>query len=89
MPAVNSKPENGTMQLTKKQKSALQQLRNLVFLNLFSWLMMIPARPEMVLRITNNNPVQTSQILGLMTAGAGLFEFLSTQVFGRVSDKIG
>lgn len=89
MPAVNSKPENGTTQLTKKQKSALQQLRNLVFLNLFSWLMMIPARPEMVLRITNNNPVQTSQILGLMTAGAGLFEFLSTQVFGRVSDKIG
>ena len=61
MPAVNSKPENGTTQLTKKQKSALQQLRNLVFLNLFSWLMMIPARPEMVLRITNNNPVQTSQ----------------------------
>ena len=33
MPAVNSKPENGTTQLTKKQKSALQQLRNLVFLN--------------------------------------------------------
>jgi MFS family permease len=71
------------------EKRTVKQVQILVFLNLSSWLMMIPARPEMVLRVAKGNAIQASQILGGMTAGAAAFEFLVTGPMGRVSDKIG
>lgn len=49
----------------------------------------IPARPEMVLRVSNNDALKASRLLGMMTAGAGLVEFCSSALFGRVSDKVG
>ena len=48
---------------------------------------MIPARPEMVLRVTGGDAVRTAEALGSMTSGAALFEFLITPVLGRLSDK--
>ena len=39
--------------------------------------------------MANGDAIKTSQILGKMTAAAALFEFLVTNLMGRVSDKIG
>ena len=85
MPAVNSKPEDADA----VEKRTVEQAKLCIFLNLAAWLMMIPARPEMVLRVAGGDAVQASQILGGMTAGAAAFEFLVTGLMGRVSDKIG
>lgn len=67
----------------------MRQAKHLIFLNLAAWLMMIPARPEMVLKVTGGNAIKTSQILGSMTAAAATFEFLVTAFLGRLSDKVG
>jgi MFS family permease len=83
--AVMSKEEEADV----LEKRTVQQAQICIFLNLSSWLMMIPARPEMVLRVAKGDAIQASQILGGMTAGAAAFEFLVTGVMGRVSDKIG
>ena len=84
MPAVLSKEETEAI-----EQKTVYQAKRLIFLNLAAWLMMIPARPEMVLRVAKGDAIQASQILGGMTAGAALFEFLVTQLIGRVSDKLG
>ena len=88
MPAVNSKEEDGR-ELTARQARLLKQVKHLIFLNLSAWLMMIPARPEMVLRVTGGDALKTAQILGSMTGGAALFEFLVTPAMGRITDKYG
>ena len=87
MPAVHSK-EKGD-ELTERQARLLRQVKHLIFLNLSAWLMMIPARPEMVLRVTGGDALKTAQILGSMTGGAALFEFLVTPAMGRITDKYG
>jgi MFS family permease len=87
MPTVLSKDEEAAQAALEKR--TVDQAKILIFLNLASWLMMIPARPEMVLRITSGDAIAASQILGGMTAGAATFEFLVTGVLGRVSDKVG
>ena len=87
MPAVNSKEEGD--KLTERQARLLKQVKHLIFLNLSAWLMMIPARPEMVLRVTQGDALKTAQILGSMTGGAALFEFLVTPAMGRITDKYG
>jgi len=73
----------------EKTKRTLKQVLHLVFLNASAWLMMVPARPEMILRISNGDPAKASKTMGLMSSVAGIFEFLITQLLGRVSDKIG
>jgi DHA1 family tetracycline resistance protein-like MFS transporter len=64
-------------------------MKPLAALNFAAWLMMIPARPEMVLQVTKGNALLASQILGSMTAGASLVEFLFTPLLGILSDKYG
>lgn len=58
-------------------------------LNLFSWLMMIPVRPEMVLKATGQDAAKATKILAGMTTGASLVEFLATPLLGRLSDRFG
>ena len=58
----------------RREAKALTQAKHLIFLNLAAWLMMIPARPEKVLRVTGGDAIRTSQILGSMTAAAAAFE---------------
>jgi len=50
---------------------------------------MMPARPQMMLRVSDGDPAKASKTMGLMSSSAGIFEFLITQLLGRVSDKIG
>lgn len=73
----------------RRKRRALLQAKRLIFMNVAAWLMMIPARPEMVLRVTAGDSLKASRLLGMMTAGAGLFEFAGSALFGRVSDKYG
>lgn len=74
MPATLSKPTTEEEEAERREAKALTQAKHLIFLNLAAWLMMIPARPEMVLRVTGGDAIRTSQILGSMTAAAAAFE---------------
>lgn len=73
----------------EKTNRTLKQVLRLMFLNACAWLMMMPARPEMILRISDGDPAKASKTMGLMSSSAGLLEFFITQLLGRVSDKIG
>lgn len=67
----------------------VKQAKHLVFLNVTAWLMMIPARPEMILRIANGSASEAAQILGTMTAGASAVEFFATPAMAKYSDVVG
>ena len=64
-------------------------MRPLAAINLAAWLMMIPARPEMVLQVANGDALAASQILGSMTGLATLVEFITTPLLGNLSDRFG
>ena len=64
-------------------------MRPLAAINLGAWLMMIPARPEMVLQVAKGDALLAAQILGSMTAGASIVEFLTTPTLGILSDRFG
>merc|ERR1719329_768612 len=69
--------------------------RNIRFLsfaaaaNMFAWLAMKPARPEMILRITGGDDKRSAKLLALLTTIASLIEFLVTPLLGRLSDMYG
>merc|ERR1719329_818039 len=69
--------------------------RNIRFLsfaaaaNMFAWLAMKPARPEMILRITGGDDKRSAKLLALLTTVASLIEFLVTPLLGRLSDMYG
>lgn len=58
-------------------------------MNIFAWLCMIPARPEMVLKVSGGDPGLASQTLASMTGATSLVEFLMAGLLGRLSDKVG
>ena len=86
---TQSKEQSGPTEFSARQPKILRVMKRIVFLNISAWLMMIPARPEMVLRVTKGDAMQCAELLGGMTSGAAAFEFLVTPLLGRLSDKYG
>jgi len=83
--ARGSKTEGASDEIKRTQRQVL----HLTFLNACAWLMLMPARPQMILRISDGDAAKASKTMGLMSSSAGIFEFLITQLLGRVSDKFG
>ena len=79
----------GGAEFTAEELRLVGLMRPLAAINLAAWLMMIPARPEMVLQVAGGDAMLASRILGSMTAGASLVEFLFTPLLGILSDKFG
>ena len=69
--------------------STLKVLGNGFVYNMFSWFMMIPARPAMIGAAMGGDVTKTTTAMANMTSAASLMEFLLTPTLGVLSDKVG
>jgi len=67
----------------------LKVLGNGFVFNMFSWFMMIPARPAMIGAAMGGDVTKTTTAMANMTSAASLMEFLLTPTLGVLSDKVG
>jgi len=67
----------------------LKVLGNGFVYNMFSWFMMIPARPAMIGAAMGGDVTKTTTAMANMTSAASLMEFLLTPTLGVLSDKVG
>eukprot|EP00041_Stephanoeca_diplocostata_P013071 m.225362 g.225362 ORF g.225362 m.225362 type:complete len:492 (-) comp19205_c0_seq2:500-1975(-) len=67
----------------------VQRIRYAQAVNVFCWLFMIPARPEMVLHAMKGDAARAAQTLATLTANASAMEFIAMPILGRLSDLIG
>eukprot|EP00936_MAST-01D_sp_MAST-1D-sp1_P002760 g2760.t1 len=73
----------------REHKKMLATLATATSLNVFTWFIMIPARPALISRAYNNDMGKTATTMASMTSAASLMEFLLTPTLGALSDKLG
>ena len=64
-------------------------LRMLSFVHMSSFVMVIQARPALVMRFVGGDNQAASQVLASMTAGGAFLEFCANPLIGRLSDRLG